>query len=70
MKVENESIKNLEEMFAWGGAIPTDQELAAMFHHLWTRDVGRDGYQKRVWMLFQSMLYRRGIKTDQCGKLF
>ena len=32
-------------------------ELSKLFHALWSRDVGRDGYEKRQWVQLEQLIY-------------
>lgn len=38
-----------------------DQQIKRLFHKLWGRDVGSDGYQKKDWQQLQRLLQARGI---------
>lgn len=40
---------------------PNDQRIKELFHKLWSRDVGTDGYSKIDWMDLQELLQARGI---------
>lgn len=40
------------------------RELAAMlFHRLWSKDVGTEGYDKQTWKALQKVLWRLGVKV-------
>jgi hypothetical protein len=38
-----------------------DQYIKALFHKLWSRDVGTPGYDKKDWMELQRLLQARGV---------
>ena len=37
---------------------PTKEELRAVFHRLWTSQVGERGYSKRDWRELRQMIFR------------
>lgn len=39
--------------------LPAVNEIRAVFHRLWTRQVGRDEYSERDWRELRDLLFRR-----------
>lgn len=39
--------------------VPVVEELRAVFHRLWTSQVGQPGYVKRDWRELRTMLFRK-----------
>lgn len=37
---------------------PTKDEARAIFHRLWTAQVGKDDYRKRDWREFRNMVFQ------------
>ncbi len=38
-----------------------DEEIASLFHNLWTRDVGTEGYDKEKWMKLLKLLDTKDV---------
>lgn len=39
--------------------VPTKDEVRAVFHRIWTSQVGQLGYRKRDWQELQKLIFRK-----------
>lgn len=59
MRITPRTLEALDELLR----DPLYAEVHRKFHHLWTAQVGRDGYDKQAWNELGDAIFRLGVRA-------
>jgi hypothetical protein len=63
LEAQSELAAIIEAELAATPTEPSDKTISAQFHHVWTSQVGTEGYDKDQWQKLSTLLNRRGIRV-------